>query len=129
MNAIPIRTVHHQLSALDDATLSVMFKQAIDNGDQDLLEPLLQQLVIRSVPIIARAVREVDATISPRDLKAIGDEALIKVLLGLAGEGDFAGIRPLAYGIGRECALDPDRRPAPEPKFSPSRPKLRLIHG
>jgi hypothetical protein len=129
MNTIPIRTVQHRLSALDDATLSVMFTQAMENDDHDLFEPLLQQLVVRSVPIIVRAVREVDASIALRDLKSIEDEALVKVLARLAGGGDFPGIRPLAYEIGRECALDPDRRPAPEPMISPSRPKLRLIHG
>ncbi|HEV2858097.1 MAG TPA: hypothetical protein VGW80_06815 [Solirubrobacterales bacterium] len=106
-----------------------MFAQAKERGDRDLQEPLLQQLVLRSVPIISRAVRDSDVSLGPRDLKAIEDEALIKVLARLARSGERADIRALAYEIGRECALDPDRRLAPAPKLSPPRPKLRIVHG
>jgi hypothetical protein len=130
MNPIPLRIAHQEFSSLDDATLSVMFSGAMERGDRDLQEPLLQQLVLRSVPIIYRAVRDADSSLGPRDLKTIEDEALIKVLARLSREGGkFPGIRPLAYEIGRECALDPDRREAAEPKVSPPRPKLRIIHG
>lgn len=129
MNRIPLRIVHQDLSSLDDETLSVMFAQAKERDDRDLQEPLLQQLVLRSVPIISRAVRDADASLDPRDLKAVEDEALIKVLARLARSGVQTGIGALAYEIGRECAMDPDRRRAPAPKLSPPRPKLRIVHG
>jgi hypothetical protein len=129
MNAIPLRIAHQEFSSLDDAALSVMFAQAKEQDDRDLQEPLLQQLLLRSVPVISRAVRDAEATLGPRDLKAIEDEALIKVLARLRRSGDRSGIRALAYEIGRECAMDPDRRRASEPKISPPRPRLRVIHG
>lgn len=129
MDIIPLRIAHQEFSPLDDETLSVMFAQAKERDDRDLQEPLLQQLVLRSVPVISRAVRDADATLGPRDLKAIEDEALIKVLARLARSGERGGIRALAYEIGRECAVDPDRRRAPEPKLSPPRPRLRMVHG
>jgi hypothetical protein len=129
MNTIPLRIVHQEFSSLDDETLSVMFAQAKERDDRDLQEPLLQQIVLRSVPVISRAVRDADASLGARDLKAIEDEALIKVLARLARVGERSSIRALAYEIGRECAVDPDRRWAPEPKLSPPRPKLRIVHG
>jgi hypothetical protein len=129
MNTIPLRIAHHEFSSLDDAALSVMFSQAMEQDDHDLLEPLLQHLVLRSVPVISRAVRDADASLGPRDLRSIEDEALIKVLGRLARGGKLPGIRPLAYEIARQCALDPDRRKAPEPKISTPRPKLRIVHG
>ena len=129
MNAIPLRIVHQEFSSLNDETLSVMFAQAMERDDRDLQEPLLQQLVLRSVPVISRAVRDADPALGPRDLKAIEAEALIKVLARLARNGERCSIRALAYEIGRECAVDPDRRRTPEPKISPLRPKLRVIHG
>jgi hypothetical protein len=129
MNTIPLRIVHQEFSSLNDETLSVMFAQAKERDDRNLQEPLLQQLVLRSVPVISRAVRDADASLGARDLKAIEDEALIKVLARLARSGEHTGIRVLAYEIGRECAMDPDRRRAPESKISPPRPKLRVIHG
>lgn len=129
MNTIPLRIAHQEFSSLNDETLSVMFAQAKERDDRDLQEPLLQQFVLRSVPVISRAVRDADASLGPRDLKAIEDEALIKVLARLACSGERSDIRALAYEIGRECAVDPDRRRAPEPKISPLRPKLRIVHG
>ena len=106
MNAISLRVVRPEFSSLSDETLSVMFAQARERDDRDLQEPLLQQLVLRSVPVISRAVRDADAALGPRDLKAIEDEALIKVLARLARSGERSGIRALAYEIGRECAAD-----------------------
>jgi len=129
MNTLPQRVTHQEFSSLDDATLSVMFSQAMARDDRDLLEPLLQQLVLRSVPVISRAIRAADASLGPQDLKRIEDEALIKVLARLARDGDRPGIRLLAYEIGRECALDSDRRRAPKPRISPPRPTLRIVHG
>jgi hypothetical protein len=129
MNTIPLRITHREFSSLDDETLSVMFAQAKERDDRDLQEPLLQQLVLRSMPVISRAVRDADSSFGPRDLRAIEDEALIKVLARLARGDVRSSIRALAYEIGRECAVDPDRRRAPEPKISPPRPKLRIVHG
>lgn len=129
MNTIPLRIAHQEFSSLDDATLSVMFSQAMERDDHDLLEPLLQQLVLRSVPVISRVVQDADASLDLRDVKSIEEEALIKVLGRLARGGKRPGIRPLAYEIARECALDPDRRKATEPMISPPRPKLRIVHG
>jgi hypothetical protein len=130
MNPIPLRSAHLELSSIDDASLSVMFSGALARDERDLQELLLQQFVLRSVPIIHRAVRDADPSIDPRDLNSLEDEALIKVLARLSRDGgNSPAFGPLAYEIGRECAMDKDRHKAPAPKISPSRPKLRIIHG
>jgi hypothetical protein len=125
----PLRIIHREFSSLDSPTLSLMFSRALSEGDSDVLEPLLQQLMFRSMSVVSRAIRNADPSLSPQDSRSIEDEALIKLLSRLGRGGKLQDIRSLAYEIARDCALDPDRRRAPQPKAAMARPNLRVIHG
>jgi hypothetical protein len=127
----PLHKLDAQYAALDEATLMVLFETATRENDVDALEPLVRQLVLRAVPVVERTVREFGEPrcLTPADLRLVEDEALTKLVLRLGRGLPLPSIRALAYEIARECAEDPDRRPAPAPKVEPVRPALRAVES
>jgi hypothetical protein len=127
----PLHRLDAQFAALDEATLMVLFEKASREGDNEMLEPLVRQLVLRAVPVVERTVRDFGARrgLAPADLELVEEEALTKLLLRLGRGGPLPSIRALAYEFARECAEDPDRRPGPPRKVPQPRPSLQVVDG
>lgn len=125
----PLHELDAQYAAFDEPTLMALFDEAIRENHPDVLEPVVRQLVLRAVPVVARTVREFGEPrgLAAADLALVEEEALTKLMLRLGRGVPLPSIRALAYEIARNCAEDPHRRPAAVPKAPHPRPDLRVV--
>jgi hypothetical protein len=127
----PLNNPDARYAALDEAALMLLFEKASREKDNDALEPLVRQLVLRAVPVVERTVREFGELrgLTPADLELVEEEALTKLLLRLGRGVAVPSIRALAYELARECVEDPDRRPTSAPNAPEPRAHLRVVDG
>jgi hypothetical protein len=126
---------HHvldaKLSALDDAHIGALWRQAIANHDADDAEPLARQLVLRTLPTLEGAcrLRGSRAGMSDADIAVAVREASVKLMLRLLHHDHWRSLGGLAAEIASEVIHDPRRRRRPEVNpFAGAQSSLRLVH-
>ena len=117
------------IAGLTNEDLEVTRLWTLRRGDERY-ELVLERLLVRSLPILTRVVREegVTAGLEERAIRLAIEDAGARLLLRLHRRDTLPPIAAVAASIAKECAAA--QRPQPfVPRLVPRRPQMRVVRN